>query len=470
MMHQVIEPPRRALMAWHWVRNGLPSAGRYRRYIASVTSPLFAIWLATGAWITLAPNSYDSSFTLILPGSGAGGSLNVESIGQAESAAASAFSSSTLSPTENYKRLLAADVTLRNAAKTVGEDEASFPAPTITLIEQTNLIGVEIAGASPQQAHHRAQALRQAFLAQLERLRTDEAAKRETADVKHMAELETKVQETQRKLLAFQAHNGLVSLDQFNNRISNIDILREREREARTALRQRSAQTAQFGRALGTGSKGANRALRLRSDPVFQKLVERYAALDADAEQKSATLGDAHGDMAQAASERDTLRAAMTGRGRELVGMGPNALMNMVDLSVSDGRSNLFEGLINSGVERAGARAGLAEIRGDLASQQRQSGKLVAQASVLADLTRDHRIAEAVFSTALARIDTNKQDRFASYPLVQTLEEPSLPHKPASPSALMALAGAIAASLLLLIGFLLTWFRQPIIDKLLPKG
>jgi uncharacterized protein involved in exopolysaccharide biosynthesis len=191
--------------------------------------------------------------------------------------------------------------------------------------------------------------------------------------------------------------------------------------------------------------------------------------LDADAEQKSAALGEAHGEMAQADGERDTLRIAMTQRGRELTGIGPGALMRMVDLSVSDGRSNLFEGLINNKVEYDGARASLTEIRSDLARQQRQSGKLVTHASQLADLTRDHRIAEAVFSTALARVDTNKQDPFASYPLVQTLEEPSLPRKPASPSLVLALAGALGATFLLFVGFMLTWFRQPILSKLLPK-
>ena len=485
MKHVVIEAPRLRARGWGSASNArtfngqpfnglafndLPRIGRYRRYVFSIALPLAAIWLLTAAWLSFAPVIYDSRFTLILPGSGAGGSLNVESIGQAESAATSAFSSSTLSPTENYKRLLMADVTIRAAAKLAHEDSGRFPEPAISLIDPTNLIGVEITGSSPLQAQRRAKALHTAFLAQLKRLRADEASKREESDVAHLTTLEAKVRETQGKLLEFQASNGLVSLEQFNNRISSIDTLKDREREARTAYRQRSAQSARYGSALGTGIKGANLALRLRSDPVFQKLVERYAALDADAQQKSATLGDAHGDMAQATGERDSLRLALSERGRDLTGMNPDTLLQMVDLSVSDGRSNLFEGLIASDSERAGARAGLSEIRGDLAQQQGQSGRWVQQASVLADLTRDHRVAEAVFSTALARIDTNKQDPFASYPLVQSLEEPSLPRSPSGPSFVLGFCAAIAASFLLLIGFMLTWFRQPILGKLLPKG
>ena len=45
------------------------------------------------------------------------GSVNLETIGQATSTSASAFSSTTLSPTENYKRLITSDIVLRDAAQ-----------------------------------------------------------------------------------------------------------------------------------------------------------------------------------------------------------------------------------------------------------------------------------------------------------------------------------------------------------------
>jgi uncharacterized protein involved in exopolysaccharide biosynthesis len=470
MLHQTISKPRFLLRLWYMVRDGLPTPGRYRRYLVSLLPVLIAIWVLTGAYLAVAPTRYTSNFTLILPGTGVGSSMNVESIGQAQSSSASAFSSTTLSPTENYKRLLMADVTLRQAARIAGEDEFSFPDPVVRLTDQTNLIEVQITASSAKQANARAVALRTAFLQQLDRLRSDEASVREVSDTRHLTELETKVREAQQKLIRFQAANGLVSLDQFNTRIANIDALREREREARTALRQHSAETRRYSGTLRTSSGGANNTLRLRSDPVFQKLVERYATLDADAEQKSATLGEAHADRAQADGERDALRKALAERGRELTGLSEARLLKTVDLSVSDGRSSLMEGMITSDVKSAGTGAALSEIRGDLARQQSRAGNLVNKASVLADLMRDHRVAEAVFSSALARLDTNKQDPFASYPLVQTLEEPSLPRGPSSPSALVAIIGAVAASFLLFIGFGLIWLRQPIIRKFFPNA
>ena len=471
-MNTMIEaaPERRLLRLWKTVRNGLPSVGRYKRYALSMLPVLGLIWASTGAYLLLVPKSYTSEFTLILPGSGMGSSLNVESIGQAQSTANSAFSSPTLSPTENYKQLLSADVTLRAAATIAHEDGDTFPSPTIKLVDQTNLIEVSISARSPQQAQRRAEALQSAFLAQLDSLRTDEAAMREVSDARHLEELGDKVREAQRRLIAFQAQHGLATLEQFNNRIAAVDALRDRERDMRAQARQLSGTAGRLAGTLGNSPRGANVAMRLRGDPVFQQLAERYAASNAEASEMAGTLGPQHSAMAQADSERTELRAALVRRGRELTGLSEAAILSQVDMQLADGRSNLMQAMSLNDAQAAGAGAALASIRGDLAQAQAQSPELIAQASELADLLRDHRVAEAVFSSALARLDTNKLDPFASYPLVQTLAAPSLPTGPTSPSLVIALAGAIAATLLTLVSFGLLWLRQPILDKLLRKG
>lgn len=460
---------RRLLRFWLIVRNGLPSAGRYKRYILSMAPILALIWFVTGAFLLLMPRTYSSEFTLILPGSGMGSSLNVESIGQAQTAASSAFSSPTLSPTANYKQLLTSDVTLRSAARLARENESQFPSPTINLVDQTNLIKVTIGGHSPDEAKRRGDALRSAFLAQLDILRADEAVKREASDARQLQELSDKVRAAQRRLISFQVEHGLATLDQFNNRIAAVDTLRDKERDLRVQVRQLAVTAGRLGGSLSSSPSAANVAMQLRGDPVFQQLAERFAASNADASQKSGTLGPQHSAMAQANSERAELRAALVRRGRELTGLSEAAILSHVDMQLADGRSNLMQSMILNDAQAAGARASLATIRDDLAQARTQSPDLIAQASELADLQRDHRVAEAVFSSALARLDTNKLDPFASYPLVQTLAAPSLPRGPSSPSLVIALAGAIAASLLTFISFGLLWLRQPLLDKLLRK-
>jgi uncharacterized protein involved in exopolysaccharide biosynthesis len=468
--HQKIDRPRKLARLWQFVIDGLPSAGRYRRYAPILCLPLSFIWLATALYLMVAPQQYESKLSLILPGSGSGGSLNVDDIGQAQSSAASAFSSTTLSPTENYKRLLMADVTMRSAAHLATEREADFPAPDVKLVDQTNLIEVQINGGTPAQAQRRAKALLDAFLVKLDSLRNDEAEKRETADAAHLSELAAKVQETQRKLFEFQTKHGLVSIEQFNARISGIDALRDKALEMRALARQDSARAQRLLTTLEAGPRHGNKILRLKSDPEFQQLAARHAALSSDAEQKAGSLGAEHAERALLDSERQAVRDAMAARGAHVTGLSPQQVLASLDVNVSDGRSQLLAGMIDADAQKAGSRAALRQIQSELGDRQNGASALVTQASELTDLVRDQRIAEALFSSALARLDTNKQDRFASYPLVQILEAPSLPRAPSSPSTLLALAGAVVASFLVLFGAALIWIRQPIIRHFFPNA
>ena len=92
---------------------------------------------------------------------------------------------------------------------------------------------------------------------------------------------------------------------------------------------------------------------------------------------------------------------------------------------------------------------------------------LIAPAARLEDLQRDFAVAEAVFASAIARSQSGKTDLFASYPLVQVLEDPSLPEDPSSPRDKLAIAAGGAATFFFLFGLGLGWLRRPMIDWLL---
>ena len=462
--------PRRLVRWGRTLRDGLGPIGRYRRYLTVLVPGISSIWLTAIAYLLVVPPSYQSATTFILPGSGVGGSMNVDSIGQASTVTASAFSSPTLSPTESYKRLLMADVTLAKAAAIAGLSTGRFPAPTVKLIDQTNLIEITIKGSSARAAQRNGEALRRAFLHGLEELRLDEAQKREFADRQRIAGLQEKVREAQRRLLDLQGKTGLVSLEQFNARVSALDVLHDRARSAAVDAARSDATISRLAAALRISIADARRAMLLKADPLFQKLLERYAQAATDGVQTGATLGPAHENVAKLDAETQSLRDALAGRGRSLSGLSPATLLRFADLSVSEGRARMFEALVSGDSQSAGAGAAVNELHRQIAAQNAATGQLVEDAATLTDRVRDLRVAEAVFSSALARLDTNKSDPFASYPLVQTLEAPSLPMKPASPSKLLAMAGALGATLMFLTGSLLAWLRQPILNKLLPSS
>lgn len=469
MMHQVIRPRR--LIRWWWrFRDGFGPDGRYRRYLIVLVPGIAAIWLTAICYILLASPSYRSTTTLILPGSGSGGSMNVDSIGQASAATASAFSSPTLSPTESYKRLLSAEITLDRAAKIAGVETRDFPSPAIKLVDQTNLIEIAIDGANPAEARRNGEALRKAFLFGLDQLRADESEKRERADRQRIATLQEKVRVAQRRLLDQQGRTGLVSLDQFSARVGALDVLQDRARTAKVDAARGDAAVGRLAAALRISVGDARRAMLLKADPLFQKLLDRYAQVSTDDVQTGATLGRAHEDRAKLDAEATTLREALADRGRGLTGLQGSTLLRFADLSVSEGRARMFEALVTGDSQAAGAGAALGELNQQIADQTAATDQLVEDAATLTDRIRDLRVAEAVFSSALARLDTNKADPFASYPLVQTLEMPSLPDRPASPSKNLAIAGALGATLMFLTGSMLAWLRQPILKKLLPNA
>ena len=79
--------------------------GRFRRYAIAGILGTLAIWILAIAYLVATPKSYTSSFTFVLPGTGAGSSVNLDNLGQASSLSSSAFSPD-VSPTENYRKIL----------------------------------------------------------------------------------------------------------------------------------------------------------------------------------------------------------------------------------------------------------------------------------------------------------------------------------------------------------------------------
>ncbi|WP_201741925.1 hypothetical protein [Mangrovicoccus ximenensis] len=118
-----------------------------------------ALWAPVTLYLTKMPPSYRSGLSLILPGSGAAASVNLDRIGQASSSASSPYASSSVSPTETYKRLIGAERILAAAAQSLGLEPEEFGKPRVELVDLTGLIHVSMTGPSAEAARDRAAAL-----------------------------------------------------------------------------------------------------------------------------------------------------------------------------------------------------------------------------------------------------------------------------------------------------------------------
>jgi uncharacterized protein involved in exopolysaccharide biosynthesis len=449
---------------WRWFRHGLGPDGRPQRYSGTVGLLLLGIWSLVIAYCILAPASYTSRYSLVLPGAGVAATVTLEDIGQASSATASPYSSSSLSPTEKYKRLMMSELTLSIAADKAGVALEGFPEPRVTLVDQTELIHVEMTAGTVQAAHDYADALYEAFTTELNRLRADETRGREQMQRALVGELQAKVDAARQAVIDLQMEGAIASTNQYAATIDSLERLQERLLAVNASLAQADATVDRLSNTLGIDVHAASRAFILRSDPQFQDLLARYTRLAGEMREIAGRLGDRHPRRVALQADYAAVSTALQRRGFELSGLADGTILRLVDLSVSDQRAALFEMLLAREAERAGLAAEAAVLEQQIGSQQARVVGLAENAAELERLNKELQVAEAVFSSALARLDVTKADYFVSYPMVQVLEPATWPERPSGPKRKLAIAGGVVASLMVLMTLLLAWLREPILD------
>jgi len=443
---------------------------RLSRYLKSAAVGIVLVWGLAIAYLMLSKPAYTSSVVLVLPGTGAGSAVNLESIGSASTTSASAYSSPDLSPTENYRKILLSHRLLTEAAVEAGEDPDRFPLPKVELADQTKLISITVTGRSPAEAMGRAEAIRVVFISVLDHLRQDELHQRDSTLQTTLSDYKDRLQDARLLLIEHQAQTGLVSGEQYKSIVANVERLRQAQHDTEIKLRQGRAAVAELTRLLDTTAEMASGAMVLRSDPVFQALLEMLAKQEADIAALQGIHGGTNPHLIDAQAEHDSVQNKLIARGMQLSGLKRADVQKLRDISLREERATLFGRLVGEVVDTNAQAAVLKEITDQLIAEQQRVLRLAPDASKLENLSRDVQVAEAVFSSALARADTAKADYFSSYPMVQTFEPPLLPTKPSSPMPALAIGGGIGATFLILAALVLSWLRIALLRKILKRS
>jgi uncharacterized protein involved in exopolysaccharide biosynthesis len=441
--------------------------GRMGRYSLIIAASLGLAWGPAVTYVKFGNVSYTSKFSLILPGAGASSSINLSEIGQASSASASAFSGSSISPTVTYKNLLMSANVVHAAAKTLNEDAIRFPPPTIKLVDETSFISVEMEGPSAEAARNRAQAVMDAFFAELNKLRADETARRDAATIDTVKNYEKVVNEVRDQISALQVKSGLTSSDQFNSLVAAADALSIRIAEAEAELAKTNHSKSGLSSNLNLSDRLAAVTMKLHADPEFAALAEATAKADAEHASTAQQFGAKHPKVIDARTRLEGARAQMMRRASKITGIPTKKLVGKIDFAPTGERSALLAQLVGLSTNAQGLDGQIATMKADLTERRKQIAQLVNVAADLDRLTSEHKVAEAVFASALARISTSKTDIFASYPMAQVSEAAVVPLQPSSPNKKIAFGAAAGSTVLLFLGLLLAWIRRPLIDKLL---
>lgn len=471
-MAPIEELPRFKLPDWHslmcrvltW-HGGIE--GRKRRYGLAAGCGLGVIWLLSLLVLAFWPRQYTSEATLVLPSVGGTMAVSLERIGQASSNTASPFGAPGLSPMVNYKEILESRQVLTVTADILDMEKTELVKPRAKVIDQTQLIGVQMAGPSPGEAQRRLATLLWVFQDELERLRGDESDQRDTNYRIMIRGFQKNLEQIRSRILAHQASSGLVTMDQYSQLIEIIEQLAKQATEAAAMRQQKDGEATQLMASLGITASGAAEALALQSDPVFRGLLGSYAEATQKLSANLTKWGNEHPEVMAARGQRDAAQADMRKRARQLIGRFDDKLLKFLEADAGRNQADLLQRLVSVGSEATGYGRQAEELETRIATLRERVVSKSNDAAILEDLMRDLQLAEAVFRTALARVDTGKTDHFSSYPMIQTFELPTLPERRSSPSTILTLAGAVFGSIFYLIGLALLWTRQPFINGLL---
>jgi uncharacterized protein involved in exopolysaccharide biosynthesis len=446
----------------------LGDAKRVPRYLASAVVGATAIWVPLIGYLDTAPLVFTSTTSLILPGSGASASLNVTGIGQASSFANSAFASNSVSPTETYKRLLSANRIIDAAAQTLDIPRDSLGRPRVNLVDRTSLIHVEISGPSPEEAQAKGAAILQAFFHELDALRADELNTREDSGAQAIADYRVSVAQTRAQISALQNASGLVSASQYDVLLDRNLALQKQILDRRALLVEKRAGVAALEMRLGLDAFTAVATLKLYSDSGYLALRAEVDRAEVSLSEESALYGMRHPRVEAARNARDGAENRALRLAQSITGLNAE-MLSTLSPPPQGARSELLAQLVQMQVALAASEEEMRTLQNQLDTSQSEIELLAETASDLQDLERDFSVAEAVFASAIARAQSTKSDVYASYPLVQVLEDPSIPQLPSSPNRKLVLAAGFAATIMLFIGLSLGWVRLALISRILAK-
>ena len=415
------------------------------------------IWLAAAGYYFLVPSTYVSKWSMILPSSNSASTVQIETIGQASTTPAQPFGTLQLSPKVIYREIASSDQVRNIAADIMKVDPRRIGKIRIKAVDETSMLLFQITGGSPEIAQGAGRAIIEALGIQLDRLRRDEQEKRAKIVRDNMKHYQANLDAAQARILEFQRETGLQSVNQFNESSSSAELLRRRQAEHTSDIERLSAEQARLMSRLDVGPAAAAAALRLAADPAFARIAASFAESAAAVNENNLLLGPNHPARVIARAKGDSAYAELMRLARAAKIDPSIDLRSLLLMLNSSHQSELLRTVVSNEAAINGRRKEQKSIEAELARIEGDVVRLGGHAARLEALKKDYLVAEAVMTSAMARLDTNRSDLYSSYPLVQVLAEPDLPENRSQPRLSYAMAAGIFGTLLVLMAWGAAW-------------
>lgn len=440
---------------------------RWLKYILLSAICNGAVWGLAITYLKKTPLTFTSELIIHVAGGAPGVSVNLPSIGQANTSSGTAFGSHS-DPRENYKLMAMSGTILEIAAESLKVPVSEFGKPNVELVNNTTLLLLEVNAQDPKVAESKAWALYQALYKRLNILRSQEQTERDKSVQQVLKDTEVKLTAAQNKLSNYKLRSGFNSSDQIGNLISNMGDLQTKLIDAIAQYRQTNDSLQQLATTLRLSPQKAADALVLQTDQEFQKILVEYTDATTILTNLLPSRGINYPDVVEARQKQQASLEALLQRGQKLLGIPVEQLsLERLILDNSNGsgvkRGELFVQLIKTNADLKGLEGQIATLKSQIEELKLELNALTEKESIHDNLDRNLQIAQAVFASTLTKIDLSKGDPFASFPMIQVIEEPTLPSEPSAPKPKLVMAGAVVGSLFVTAGLTLLWWREPLL-------
>jgi uncharacterized protein involved in exopolysaccharide biosynthesis len=413
---------------------------------------------------------YKSELELVLPGTGASSSVSLDNIGQVVSQTSAPFSAGGFNPRVNYKEMLLSRGVLNIASNKTSLSVQGFGQPKIGLTIQTSILAVTITGLSAKQAQAKGWALYESLQEELNRLRADEVYRRDVSIQGVLEEYRIRLNEARANILQFQEGSFLVSQQQFTLLVVSLQSIKEKQLYLTAQMTNLADYNFGLSKNLEVSSDLAGKAFILQSDVQFRGLLKELDASTSLLSEYQSRWGDGHPKVVAEQLRFNAARKALLARSNEIAGPHAANTFSSLDLDMNPKRAQLFADLIESSARRQGLEAEIADLQRSELRLNDQLKIFARESAVLDRLQREFDLAEAIFTSAAARLEAGKADVFASYPVLQMLTEPSLPTDIHSPITKLGLAAGLIGIIFITSGVTVLCNRRRIIKVLLKRS
>ncbi len=368
---------------------------------------------------------FKTSWTLLLPSTERSTTVNLDNIGEARTTTRNAYGNVSLSPKHTYREIALSQAVLGKAAERFGVPIYAFTKPKMQLVQQTPAIRFTLKGTDPEKLKRRAQVFNQAFHDTLDELRANEIERQDRGIQKQLQKAKTRLMESQTRIVEFKTQTLLISDEQLPLKIQTLENLRAQSIEGMVELAKLQAALEETSRLLGVDADQATALMGIISMPQTAALVKQYGELNAEATVLAATVGPEYPTRMLLEKKCDALREKLLAAKASEPQLSILSQRKFLSFLSSEHVETLAE-LAQNRVVLESTMAQQAQYEQSLESLNEGMRNFAKDVAKLDALERDFQIAEAIFSSALTRLDSGKFDIYATYPLTQLLTEPGM--------------------------------------------